>query len=98
VRQIYHRDFSMNPLILSVDPWRYGLSSDELPATLHTSQARWLGLGTAVVLLAAVGAAFADMGMYFWVAAGSALGGVARFWLSGVAARLVGETFPWARC
>jgi fluoride exporter len=78
-----------------VESWRYGLSSNELPATLHTSQARRLGLGTAVVLLAAVGAAFADMGMYFWVAAGSALGGAARYWLSGVAARLVGETFPW---
>jgi fluoride exporter len=33
--------------------------------------------------------------MYFWVAGGSALGGVARYWLSGVSARLVGETFPW---
>src|SRR5258705_12531593 len=32
---------------------------------------------------------------YFWVAIGSALGGVARFWCSGVAARLIGETFPW---
>jgi len=29
------------------------------------------------------------------VAAGSALGGVARFWLSGVVARAFGETFPW---
>jgi CrcB protein len=26
---------------------------------------------------------------------GSALGGVARYWCSGVAARLFGETFPW---
>ncbi|MFL4975586.1 MAG: fluoride efflux transporter CrcB [Microvirga sp.] len=32
---------------------------------------------------------------YLWVALGSALGGVARYWCSGVAARLWGETFPW---
>jgi fluoride exporter len=32
---------------------------------------------------------------YLWVAIGSALGGVARYWCSGVAARLVGEWFPW---
>ena len=35
------------------------------------------------------------MGSYFWVAIGSAIGGVARYWCSGVAARLIGETFPW---
>ena len=35
------------------------------------------------------------MASYFWIAIGSALGGVARYWCSGVAARLVGETFPW---
>jgi fluoride exporter len=35
------------------------------------------------------------MALYAWIAIGSALGGVARFWCSGVAARLVGETFPW---
>jgi CrcB protein len=35
------------------------------------------------------------MGLYFWIAIGSALGGVARYWCSGVAARLIGETFPW---
>ncbi len=29
------------------------------------------------------------------VAVGSALGGVARFWCSGITARLYGETFPW---
>ncbi|MEZ5827562.1 MAG: fluoride efflux transporter CrcB [Hyphomicrobiales bacterium] len=33
--------------------------------------------------------------IYLWIALGSALGGVARYWCSGVAARLVGETFPW---
>src|SRR5437763_5639713 len=35
------------------------------------------------------------MAAYFWIAIGSALGGVARYWCSGVAARLIGETFPW---
>ncbi len=30
-----------------------------------------------------------------WVALGSAIGGVARYWCSGVIARYVGETFPW---
>jgi CrcB protein len=32
---------------------------------------------------------------YLWIAVGSALGGVLRYWCSGVAARLIGETFPW---
>ncbi len=35
------------------------------------------------------------MTSYFWIAVGSAIGGVARYWCSGVAARLIGETFPW---
>lgn len=35
------------------------------------------------------------MAAYFWIAIGSAIGGVARFWCSGVAARLIGDTFPW---
>ena len=35
------------------------------------------------------------MAAYLWIAVGSAVGGVARYWCSGVAARLVGETFPW---
>jgi CrcB protein len=30
-----------------------------------------------------------------WVAAGSALGGLARFFVSGLVARAFGETFPW---
>lgn len=32
---------------------------------------------------------------YLWIAVGSALGGMARYWCSGIAAKLVGETFPW---
>jgi CrcB protein len=31
---------------------------------------------------------------YLWIALGSALGGVGRYWLSGVLARSYGETFP----
>ncbi|HZD24999.1 MAG TPA: fluoride efflux transporter CrcB [Alphaproteobacteria bacterium] len=30
-----------------------------------------------------------------WVALGSALGGVGRYWVSGLLARSIGETFPW---
>jgi CrcB protein len=32
---------------------------------------------------------------YLWVMLGSALGGVGRYWLTGLVARLMGETFPW---
>jgi fluoride exporter len=32
---------------------------------------------------------------YLWVAIGGALGGVSRFWLSGLIAARFGETFPW---
>jgi CrcB protein len=35
------------------------------------------------------------MASYFWIAVGSAIGGVARYWFSGIIARLIGETFPW---
>jgi fluoride exporter len=33
--------------------------------------------------------------LYLWIALGSALGGVARFWCTDVMARLMGATFPW---
>jgi CrcB protein len=33
--------------------------------------------------------------IYLWVGLGGALGSMGRYWCSGVAARLVGETFPW---
>lgn len=32
---------------------------------------------------------------YFWIAVGSALGGMARYWCSGLVAHRIGETFPW---
>jgi hypothetical protein len=34
--------------------------------------------------------------IYLWIALGSALGGVARYWCSGFAARRFGETLPWS--
>ena len=33
--------------------------------------------------------------MYLWIAVGSALGGMARYWCTGFAAGMLGETFPW---
>jgi CrcB protein len=36
-----------------------------------------------------------QLNIYLWIGLGSALGGMARFWCSGVMARLLGETFPW---
>jgi len=35
------------------------------------------------------------MASYLYIAIGSALGGMGRYWCSGMAARLFGETFPW---
>jgi CrcB protein len=32
---------------------------------------------------------------YLWIAFGSALGGMARYWCTGAATRLFGDTFPW---
>ena len=32
---------------------------------------------------------------YVWIGLGSALGGIARFWLSGIVAHMLGATFPW---
>ena len=33
--------------------------------------------------------------VYFGVALGSALGGMGRFWLTGLVGQRLGETFPW---
>ena len=35
------------------------------------------------------------MSAYLWIAAGSALGGMARYFCTGLAARFIGDTFPW---
>lgn len=35
------------------------------------------------------------MEMYLWIGLGSALGGMARYGCSGLAARMIGETFPF---
>lgn len=35
------------------------------------------------------------MQIYLWIALGSALGGVGRYWCSGAIARHIGEVFPW---
>ncbi|HUI94240.1 MAG TPA: fluoride efflux transporter CrcB [Xanthobacteraceae bacterium] len=57
--------------------------------------------GAAAILWKAVGASaipFVDgksLALYGWIGLGSAAGGMARFWCSGVAARWFGETFPW---
>lgn len=54
---------------------------------------------TVLALLLVIGGAAVNLaqavGPYTWIAVGSALGGVSRYWISGVAARLIGETFPW---
>lgn len=78
------------------------LMSLERQARVHVepSAGRKLAYITAAVAaLSAIGEAtvnFAEMmDPYFWIAIGSALGGVSRYWTSGVAARLIGETFPW---
>lgn len=70
------------------------MSSDPIDVTLRPPLSRKLALAS-MAALALAAAAFAEMGTYFWVAVGSALGGTARYWFSGVAARVWGETFPW---
>jgi len=35
------------------------------------------------------------MAMYVWIGMGGAIGSVARYWCSGMVARLIGETFPF---
>jgi CrcB protein len=35
------------------------------------------------------------MNAYLWIGLGSALGGMARYLCTGLAARFIGDTFPW---
>lgn len=71
------------------------MSPNELQAALQSSKPRRLPLFGLLALTTGVALALLEGGSYFWIAVGSAIGGVARFWLSGVVARLAGETFPW---
>jgi CrcB protein len=73
------------------------MSSEQLPLNLRSSIARRLALrGAALSATAAVVAACAEAAdAYFWVAIGSALGGMARHWSTAVANTLFGATFPW---
>jgi CrcB protein len=73
------------------------MSSEQLPAAARFSFGPRLALTTAA-LSATIGLAVAladSMSAYVAIAVGSALGGMGRFWCSGITARLVGETFPW---
>jgi CrcB protein len=36
-----------------------------------------------------------DWRSYLWVALGSMIGGVSRFWISGLVAARLGQVFPW---
>jgi hypothetical protein len=71
------------------------MSPNELHATLQSSKTRRFPLFGAIAVAATAVLAFTEAGSYFWIAVGSAIGGIARYWLSGVVARLVGEVFPW---
>ena len=73
------------------------MSSEQLPTAVRLSFGPKLALATAALSTAiGIAVALADsMSAYVAIVVGSALGGVGRFWCSGVTARLVGETFPW---
>jgi CrcB protein len=73
------------------------MSLEQSPAGAQPACRRKILPGT-VTLSTAIGFAiyYAEMmEVYFAVAIGSALGGLARYGCSGIAARLIGETFPW---
>lgn len=73
------------------------MSSEQLPTVRQPLVRSKLALGAAAFSAAtALAINLADsIGAYTAVAIGSALGGMGRYWCSGIVARLVGETFPW---
>ena len=73
------------------------MSSEQLRGDVRSSIGRKLVLGTAAFsAVAALTSALADMmGVYAWVAIGSAIGGMLRHWCTGVATALFGAKFPW---
>jgi len=74
-----------------------GLKMTSRPGVARAASERtYLPSGATIAAAGALAVYFAEaMSLYFAIAIGSALGGVARFWCSGLAARLLGETFPW---
>src|SRR6266545_8223135 len=73
------------------------MSSEQLPTAARFSFGPKFALAAAALSMAVgLAVALADsMSAYVAIAVGSALGGVGRYWCSGITARLVGETFPW---
>jgi fluoride exporter len=73
------------------------MSTEQLPKVRQPPFGKTVAVGAAV-LSATVGfaAGFADsINSYAAIAIGSALGGMGRYWCSGIVAHLIGETFPW---
>jgi fluoride exporter len=71
-----------------------------LTAATGAAAVLWRWLMEQTPLVRETGAILANLdakalSLYLWIWIGSGLGGVTRFWCSGVAARLAGETFPW---
>jgi CrcB protein len=73
------------------------MSSQQPPTALQSPIARKLVAGAmAISAIAALTIDLAEtMSLYVAVGVGSALGGMARFWCSGLVAGVTGETFPW---
>jgi fluoride exporter len=73
------------------------MSAELLKTARRSLLGRKLAFG-AVAFASAVSLAISladSIGVYTAVAIGSALGGMGRYWCSGIVARLMGETFPW---
>lgn len=74
------------------------MTSEQL-SSVGQSAFRKKGHAFGALALAAVAAITISLansiGAYTAIAIGSALGGMGRYWCSGILARLIGETFPW---
>jgi fluoride exporter len=73
------------------------MSTEQLPSVRSPQLGRKLAFG-AIAFSATAGLAVSladSIGACTAIAIGSALGGMGRYWCSGIVARLIGETFPW---
>jgi hypothetical protein len=73
------------------------MSIEQLPSIRHARVGKQIAFGAAAFsAAAALAISLADsIGAYTAVGIGGAIGGMARYWCSGVVARLIGETFPF---